>query len=350
MVKLLRVITAVALVAAALVVLGGPATAGGFYLVTTEADAGPGSFRQGLADGASSFAFAADVETINIDAPLVYDGADPLTIKGSGQTIIGNGDGETLLGVLSGVDVSIRNLDFDDDLFFNGYNSEFMGTGADGIELDERGPGNVYFDVAFLHFEANGDYCVPAPLVLEEPCIEDDDGTLVPDLDDAFDIDEADNGWIHGYGANLVFIDNYDEGLDFDEEGSGGIHVVVSKLTGTGNFDEAIKFSEEGPGPLFANLSQVEVSANLNNDGVQLEEEDGGDVNVTVTNSSFTDHDEGDGLKIQESDGGDTAVVISGITAAGNDSDDVQLDGNGRAKIRDSVIDDLDVDDDITLM
>lgn len=48
-----------------------------------------------------------------------------------------------------------------------------IGNGADGIELDERGPGNVQFDIVASHFSRNGSF----------------DTSTDPDLDDGIDVE-----------------------------------------------------------------------------------------------------------------------------------------------------------------
>jgi hypothetical protein len=141
--------------------------------------------------------------------------------------------------------------------------------GADGVELDEGDDGDVIVEVRNSIFEFNGGYCFPVDPEDENPadptCVEDDDGKLVLDLDDGFDIDEAGNGSLVGSIRNIWISDNLDEGLDFDEEGDDGINIELVGIEAWGNGDEGIKLSEEDGG-----------------DGIQIEQDNAGDINVTV--------------------------------------------------------------------
>lgn len=179
----------------------------------------------------------------------------------------------------------------DGSVFFLASGSRFLDNGADGVELDEAGDGDVVIDVTRSHFNRNGAYCVPAPLDLAEPCVEDDDGELVRDLDDAFDIDEADGGSIFGRVANATLRRNLDEGIDFDEAGDGGMDVDFIDIDGIRNGDEAIKMSAENEGDVYAELRRNDIRNN-GNDGTEFEVEEGmGEVHVRIGNSFIADND-----------------------------------------------------------
>ncbi|MEO1594925.1 MAG: hypothetical protein AAFS02_06730 [Pseudomonadota bacterium] len=175
------------------------------------------------------------------------------------------------------------------DIYFYARRSVFFDNGADGVELDEGNEGDVIFNVARSRFEFNGEYCVVGEFVPGDDC--DDDGE--PDVDDAFDIDEAGPGGLYGTGRNLIIVDNFDEGLDFDEEDGDGIDIVLANIFGEGNEDETVKTSEEGEGD---NIVRIR---NITDDGdLEFEEEDGGIVGVTLIDSFV-----GDDLQIEADDG-----------------------------------------------
>ena len=126
------------------------------------------------------------------------------------------------------------------------------GNGGDGIELDEAGDGGVVASVSFSTFNGNGFFN-------EE------------DLDDAFDIDEADAGDIRVSVFKSEANDNMDEGLDFDEEGEGSAYVKLFKFEAQNNRDEGIKVDEEDAGDIIANIVRTEVLDN-GDDGLQFTE------------------------------------------------------------------------------
>lgn len=189
----------------------------------------------------------------------------------------------------------------DGDILLQADVSRFVDVGADGIELDEGNDGSVWIDIRNVSLEDNGAYCVDAPLVLDEsnPCVEDDDGELVLDLDDGFDIDEAGAGSIEGRISDVLVVDNLDEGLDFDEEDDGGIKLQIDRVLGSDNGDEAIKLSAAGSGNVQADLRNVSVVGS-GNDGIEIENEDGdGQLHVSALNVVSLDND-GDGLQMAQ--------------------------------------------------
>lgn len=209
----------------------------------------------------------------------------------------------------------------DGDISFMAAGSTFQNVGADGVELDEGDDGDVHIEVWRSDFLNNGAYCLPSPLVIEEPCVEDDDGDLVLDLDDGFDIDEAGPGSVTGRIVIATVANNLDEGLDFDEEGEGGMDVDFVLVDGYSNGDEAIKMSAAGPGDLYANIVNSVVIDN-GNDGAEFEVEDGdGQVHIRVRRSVFEDNDS------------------EGIAAAQEN----ELE-RGTIRIRASIVDELDLE------
>lgn len=197
----------------------------------------------------------------------------------------------------------------------------YTDAGADGVELDERGPGDVSVDVRHSVFNGNGDYCLPidpnSPPYDDPTCVEDDDGELVLDLDDGFDIDEAGDGGIYGTIRNVTLNDNYDEALDFDEEDEGGIDVTVTNFTADGNIDEGIKFSEEDAGDVKATVNRATIT-NGDDDGIVIEEEDGGSNTVTVKNSTI-DNNGKHGIRVDESGDGDLTLTVRKTASTNND-------------------------------
>jgi len=188
----------------------------------------------------------------------------------------------------------------DGDIYFVARNSQFLNVGADGVELDEGNNGDVISDVRNSLFDGNGEYCAAIEFVAGSAC--DDDGDA--DVDDGFDIDEAGAGSLFASVRDTKVTNNFDEGLDFDEEDTGGISVRVVDLVAQGNSDEGIKLSEEDDGGIRANLSAVSVSNNNGDgEGVEIEEADDGNVLLVVRRSSFIGVQQ-EALKVEQEDAG----------------------------------------------
>ncbi|MAT50491.1 MAG: hypothetical protein CMK32_04820 [Porticoccaceae bacterium] len=195
----------------------------------------------------------------------------------------------------------------DGGIVFNATGSTFVNVGGDGVELDEGNEGDVQINVRNSHFENNGAYCsdefVDDPLALDPACNDDGD----PDVDDAFDIDEAGPGSILGNVTNVDIIANYDEGLDFDSEGEGSNNAIdldFINIYARNNADEAIKVSEEGGASVRVYMRNIDIGGD-----VEVEEEDEGDLQVSINASRI-----GDDLKLSEEGDGNGNVKLRGTT------------------------------------
>jgi len=210
----------------------------------------------------------------------------------------------------------------DGGIMFEADRSIFSTVGADGVELDEGNNGDVWIDVKNSIFMDNGGFCVPAPLDVEQPCVEDDDGELVLDLDDAFDVDEAGAGSLTGSIKSLLVFNNLDEGLDFDEEGPGGVNLDIRRVDGMFNGDEAFKVSAADEGNVIVVMRHMNVSDN-GNDGIQIEAEDGpGQVHVEFRNGTSRNNED-DGLDIsQENEADPGTLKVAGFA----DVDSIDLE------------------------
>ncbi len=192
------------------------------------------------------------------------------------------------------------------DIYFSAQNSSFIKVGADGIELDEGNEGDVIADVRNSVFDSNGEYCNLIPFDAKGPC--DDDGER--DVDDGFDIDEAGEGSIHVGVYHSMVSNNFDEGLDFDEQGKGDISLRVDGLLAMGNKGEGIKASEEDGGSLSAVVKDsVSVDNNGRKEGAELEESGAGNVTVRVVASTFVGGGD-EKLKVEQEDSGRGNVMV----------------------------------------
>lgn len=197
--------------------------------------------------------------------------------------------------------------------------SKFINVGADGIELDEGGNGDVIVDVKNSVFDGNGEYCRLVSFVAGSPC--DDDGA--PDLDDGFDIDEANQGSIYARIKDTKVINNFDEGLDFDEQGDHGIQLILNNVYAADNQDEAIKLSEEDGGGITAFVQRLTtVDNNGDREGVEIEEAGKGDVGVTVMDSNLIGGEDEE-LKIEQGGSGKGMLKIRRSNIEALDLDNV---------------------------
>ncbi len=204
-------------------------------------------------------------------------------------------------------------------IYFYANNSSFLNVGADGVELDEGNDGFVVADVRNSLFDSNGEYCNLIPFVAGGPC--DDDGDR--DVDDGFDIDEAGAGSLFARIRNTRVTNNFDEGLDFDEEDGDSIQVWLANVYAAGNEDEAIKMSEEDDGDLRAFMRSVTtVNNNGSKEGIELEEEGVGDVAVTVLDSNMIGGGDEE-LKVEQGDEGVGTLKIRRSTIGALDLDNV---------------------------
>lgn len=201
---------------------------------------------------------------------------------------------------------------------FRAHMSQFTAAGADGVELDEAGPGDVNFGASNVVLNKNGDYCEGQSITnpADPKCVED--GEL--DLDDGFDIDEADAGSIRGFVSDAILRDNFDEGLDFDEAGSGGMEVTITDVVATGSVDEGIKLSEEDAGRTWVAMADVQVTDGKN-DAMAIEEAGAGSLYAYMVDVDATGN-AGLGLVAEQLDSG-SGLAIPTASKLG----EVELDG-----------------------
>ncbi len=237
------------------------------------------------------------------------------------------------------------------DIYFYSRNSTFTKVGADGVELDEGNDGSVYINVIGTRFVDNGAYCDPALLGAYESDGEYDEGEVqeneIPPapsgtLDDTCferEVSLYDDGSVEEYEIVL----DLDDGIDLDEAGDGGLYTIMIGSTIEGNLDEGVDFDEEGPGSI--DSAFIRSIANDNNDdGFKLSEEDEGDVQVVVIKATSVDNG-GEGFTLEEADDGNLDAIVVGTTSTGNkkkDKDQFEAvqedDGQGTLRVINSDI------------
>jgi hypothetical protein len=180
------------------------------------------------------------------------------------------------------------------------------GNGADGIEFDERGLGDIRFRVSASQFTENGSF----------------DQTLA-DLDDGFDIDESNEGSLIGSVTLSSANDNLEEGFDFNENHAGDFRVDMILVEASRNLEEGIDFEEDddfqGGGHLIATLIGVKANGNGpgGDAGLKIRERGDGDLEATVRGAETTANAIG-GINIREQAAGSLVARIEKATATGN--------------------------------
>lgn len=174
---------------------------------------------------------------------------------------------------------------------------------ADGVELDERGPGDVRFSSFGSSFARNGKL---------DPA----------DLDDGLDVDEYDDGGLFGTLLLTSANDNFEEGFDFNENNAGDLQVEMRLVEGSRNGEEGIDFEEdddfEGGGNLVATLNGVTANGNKGGDaGVKIRERGDGGNTSTLTRVT-ANHNLTTGIQVRESNPGDVLVQFAQVVTNGN--------------------------------
>ncbi|WP_411280516.1 hypothetical protein [Gemmatimonas sp.] len=186
---------------------------------------------------------------------------------------------------------------------------------ADGIELDERGDGDVVIDVEDTRILRNG--------------------KLDPDdLDDGFDVDEYDAGSIVGILRNVTASDNYEEGLDFNENNAGDLRVDLYGVEANGNREEGIDYEEDddfaGGGDLVTTMQNVVANGNGADDGdagLKVREKGTGDLTANIAGVVASNNAIG-GIFIREDAAGQLVSNIVGAETKGNASHGIDIDEN----------------------
>ncbi len=232
-------------------------------VVSNGNDDGAGSLRAALAaaaePGAPGHILVATEDDIAVTTTLTYDGAAPLAIFGSGQSVTTEVN-TTLLAISNGADLTVNGLNF-------------------------RGPGE--FSV-----ENRGDETGEPGKGIFVKLRDDQTGTLNLTLQDVS---------LSGAAYHGVHVSDCDLGdaCGAGATGEGGgspasVSVHLSNVTiwdvGNGKFDaDGIRVDERGDGDIHF-VSQNSTFEGVGADGVELDEGQAGDVIATVTGNTFADN------------------------------------------------------------
>ena len=209
--------------------------------------------------------------------------------------------------------------------------SLFTNVGADGVEVDEGQAGSIFATVTSTSFTSNGGYCDPS--ILDAFMPDADEGEFSDGEASLDDIPSAERGSpddgcfeleydLYESGSVEAFeigID-LDDGIDFDESGSGSVFTSMVGVSITGNLDEGLDFDEAGEGNIFINIIDSVATGNTD-DGFKVSEEDDGGIIAIVANSTAMENG-GKGFVLEAEDDGALFADFSGVTTSNNDDGD----------------------------
>ncbi|MBA3260695.1 MAG: hypothetical protein H0T68_14675 [Gemmatimonadales bacterium] len=295
-------------------------TAAGAAQVTTNADAGPGSFRRAV-DRANEnpaigqIRFHAGLGTIALRRPIVFSGSQALTIDATGASLDGNGLAGTDAALVAegGGDLTIRRL------------------------VVHRAPGNGI--TVAVPADAGGTIRVQ----LEEVTIRGNalHGVLINDQaeylsDPASESDAGSNASIAVRVTGSTFELNGLGALDYDglrvnEGGRGDINAIVSSSRFVGNGADGLELDERAVGDAVFTLSQVDLNRNGSfstedlDDGIDVDEAGDGSVIGRFERVSANSNSE-QGVDLNENGAGELRVVMHQVEALGNAEEGIEFE------------------------
>ncbi len=240
--------------------------------------------------------------------PPTADGSEAgLEVRVVGSRLIGNGFST---GDRDGLRV---NEGDGGSLTFVAALTQVEANGGDGIELDERGAGDVVFDLTGVELVRNGE---------KDPA----------DLDDGMDIDESFDGSVRGKVVASVANDNFEEGWDFNENDAGDFLVDMTLVDASRNNEEGVDFEEDddfaGGGNLRTVLTGVKADGNQGGDGgIKIREKSTGDLDA-ILRATQANGNLADGISIREDAAGNLTAAVERSTANANGDPDADPEDN----------------------
>lgn len=235
----------------------------------------------------------------------------------------------------------------DGDIFFYATDSTFRKVGADGVELDEGQDGSVFATAVDSTFDDNGAYCDPKILKAFMP--ENDQGEFEDGKMAEADIPGAVKGspddacierevtlYNSGSVKEYEFGIDTDDGFDIDEAGPGDLWALMVGASVRGNLDEGLDFGEEDEGGIRFAAWRTTAKNNAD-DGFKIVESEGGSVEALLHKVISKDNG-GKGAVFEQRDEGDLDVVADQTETANNDDSDktgleVVQDGDGKGTL-----------------
>ena len=332
-----------------------------------------GSLQQAIAQANADSAITRIVfkrnAQIYLNAPVIYNGSQPLTLVGRGASIDGSNAGSFVLdedltavtedGTLvfnTAADVSIRNLTVDnsatrgvvvnvpedaqgDDIkvmlnHVNILNSALYGLHVDdnADEFDDGVAGSdigVDLVIKNSNFIGNGTGAIDFDGVRVDESAEGDIQSFIVNTHidanggDGIELDEAGNGDVDSTMIHVTLNDNgfyneedLDDGFDIDEADEGDVEATLIHVVVNGNLDEGLDFDEAGEGGILLMLRSIEADNNAD-EAIKADEEDEGDLRVNMKKVNVSNSGD-DGIQFTELGEGKIKGKLFKVTAENN--------------------------------
>ena len=237
-------------------------------------------------------------------------------------------------------------------IYFTTHDSSYTKVGADGVELDEGQSGDVIVNASNTDFSDNGGYCdgkllkplLPSPMEAEfkqgEMSIDKVPAEITGSPDDKCferEVDQYKDGSVEVYEFGIDF----DDGFDVDEAGEGGIKAVLYSTTINNNLDEGLDFDEEDNGNIDITIVKSSATGNTD-DGFKVTEEDNGNLTSLVSEVKSYKN-KGKGIVLESKNDGTVSALIEKTETENNDKgkkSGLKIKGKGVITLKDSEIED----------
>jgi hypothetical protein len=314
---------------------------------------------------------------INLTAPVIYYGEQPLVLIGRGATIDGSAAGGFILdddltavtedGTLvfnTASDITIRNLNIvnsatrgivvnipngatGDDISINLHRVNITNSALYGLHIDDNSDAfddgsfgsSIGIDLKISHssFTYNGTGAIDFDGVRVDERADGDIYTFISNTiidsngGDGIELDEAGEGNVEAFmnrvsinGNGFYNEDDLDDGFDIDEADDGNIQAYLTNINVNLNMDEGLDFDEAGDGSVELKLKRI--TANNNTDeGIKVDEEDAGHIEAQLKRVHVEGNGD-DGIQFTESGEGKIDTVLKRITAIENDKYGIKLE------------------------
>lgn len=294
---------------------------------------------------------------IQLSAPVIYTGTQPLTLIGNGATVDGTHAGSFELdedltaitedGTLvfnTAADLTIKNLTI--------ANSATRGLvvnipdDAQGHDITVELNKVAVTDSALygVHIDDNADEFddgiagsdIGVELIIRNSKFTGN-GTGAIDFD-GVRVDERGLGDIHAEIINTHIDANGGDGIELDEGGDGDVDATMINVTLNGNgffneedLDDGFDIDEADAGDLEVTLIKVQVNDNMD-EGLDFDEAGEGDLDMMLRRVSANNNKD-EAIKADEEDGGDLEVDLKKIVVQNSGDDGIQLTELGEGEI-----------------
>ena len=322
--------------------------------VSVSADSGPGTFRAAV-DKANkdplvdTIRFQPGLNPTELKTPVVYTGAQKLTVDGAGITVSQKGSRDLLIAN-GGGDLYLFNISFAKALRTGivvnvpeGSVPREQTVLLDNVTLRDNGWYGLHFD------DQSGDDGTGADsssslrlLVIDSTVTNNNNPALSPSSSDkdGIRVDEGGIGDVTTIIVRSVLDKNAAQGIEIDDTGAGDVVVNASKSSFDNNgaqpqklsdLEDGLDIDESGPGSIRANIAESTINANRD-EGLDLDESDDGEVYLTAVNVEASGNAD-ENIKITQRGNGNIAAFFNLVTVKNSEhGDGVKLESLDNSK------------------